>query len=127
MVYLATSINESPVIVDKAGAEINDVRGKAVKFDENGGLVLAKAGEVPVGIGIMTNDPLIPANGDVHVQVKDIGLVRTGAELKKGAELGVDANGCFIPATSGVIAAIALEAAVKADVYVKARLVTYSK
>lgn len=120
MTYLATSINESPVIVDKAGAVIADVRGKAVKFDDNGKIVLAGAGEAAIGVGIMTNDENIAAGADVHVQIKDIGLVCAGAEIKKGAKLQADASGALITATEGEPVAIALDAAAAAGVYVKA-------
>lgn len=125
--YLATSINESPVITDKAGAAIADVRGRAVKFDEDGNFILAGAGDAAIGVGIMTNDENIEAGADVDVQIKDIGMVRAGAEIKKGDELGVDANGAFVKAESGNICAIALEAAATADIWIKARLMTYTK
>ena len=120
MTYLATSINESPVIVDKAGAAIADVRGKAVKFDTNGNIVLAGAGEAAIGVGIMTNDENIEVGKDVHVQIKDIGLVRAGAEIKKGATLQADATGALITKASGEAVAIALDAATAAGVYIKA-------
>lgn len=120
MTYLATSINESPVIVDKAGAAIADVRGRAVKFDTNGAIVLAGAGEAALGVGIMTNDDNIAAGKDVHVQIKDIGLVYAGAEIKKGATLQADANGALITASNGKPVAIALDAAAAAGVYIKA-------
>lgn len=122
MTYLATSINESPVIVDKAGATIADVRGRAVKFDTNGNIVLAGAGEAAIGVGIMTNDVNIEAGSDVHVQIKAIGLVRAGAEIKKGASLQADASGALITATDGKVVAIALDAAASAGVYIKAIL-----
>ena len=120
MTYLATSINESPVIVEKAGAVIADVRGKAVKFDENGYIVLAGNGEAAIGVGIMTNDENIAAGADVHVQIKDIGLVRAGAEVKKGAKLQANAEGALITATGDNAVAIALDAAVAAGTYIKA-------
>ena len=120
MTYLATSINESPVIVDKAGALIADVRGKAVKFDTNGNIVLAGAGEAAVGVGIMTNDKDIAAGADVHVQIKDIGLVCAGAAIKKGAKLAADASGNLITHTTGEAVAIALDAAAAAGTYIKA-------
>ena len=122
MTYLATSINESPVIVDVAGAVLADVRGRAVKFDENGAIAMCGAGEAPLGIGIMTNDVNIPAGEDVHVQIKAMGLVYAGAEIKKGAELEVGADGAFVPAADGKVAAIALEAAANAGIFVKAIL-----
>ena len=126
MNYLATSINETPVITDKAGAKIEDVRGKAVKF-ANGAVVLAGAGETVLGVGIMTNDVNIEAGADVDIQIKDIGLVCAGAEIAKGAELSAGADGKFVTATAGYVAAIALEAATAAGVYIKARLVGYTK
>lgn len=127
MTYLATSINESPVISEKAGAEIADVRGKGVKFDENGNVILCStAGEAILGVGIMTNDEAHKAGDDVDIQIKDIGLVKAGGEIKKGAELAVDATGTFVAAAEGNhVAAIALEAATAAGVYIKARLVSY--
>lgn len=127
MTYLATSINESPVITDKAAATIADVRGKAVKFSD-GKIALAGAGEVVIGVGIMTNDVGIAAGADVDIQVKDIGLVCAGGAITKGAELAADANGKFVAAAEGdYVAAIALDDAAAADVYVKARLVGYKK
>lgn len=128
MTYLATSINESPVISEKAGAAIADVRGKAVKYDTDGNVVLCStAGEFVLGVGIMTNDEAIAKGADVDIQIKDIGLVRAGAVIKKGAQLAVDTNGTFITATSGqIVAAIALEAATAAGTYIKARLVTFT-
>lgn len=127
MVYMATSINESPVIVEKAGAKIEDVRGKAVKYDENGNVVLCGAGEVAIGVGIMTNDEVTEQGRDVDIQIKDIGLVLAGGEIKKGMELAADANGAFVEATSGYVRAIALEETAVAGVYIKARLVSYTK
>jgi len=120
MNYMATSINQSPVIVDKAGAVLADVRGRAVKFDGTGAIVLAAAGEKALGVGIMTNDTDIAKNEDVHVQIKDIGLVYAGAAITKGVELEVGTNGALIPVASGNPVAIALEAATAAGVYVKA-------
>lgn len=127
MTYLATSINETPVIAEQAGVKIEDVRGRAVKFDENGNVILCAAGEMPLGIGIMTNDVNIEAGADVNVQIKDIGLVYAGAEIKKGAELAVGENGAVVPAESGFVCAIALQAAAVAGVYIQARLVSYKK
>lgn len=120
MTYLATSINESPVIVDKAGAAIVDVRGRAVKFNDEGKIVLAGAGEAALGVGIMTNDENIAIGADVHVQIKDIGLVYAGAEIKKGVKLQADANGALIPVADGEPVAIALDAAATAGIYIKA-------
>lgn len=128
MIYLATSINESPVITDKAGAVIEDVRGKAVKFNADGNIVLAGTGEAPLGVGIMTNDKNIAVGADVDIQIKDIGMIRAGAVIAKGDELAVNENGAFIPAAEGQhVAAIAFQAAATADIWIKARLMNYIK
>ena len=110
------------MITDVTGAALADVRGKAVKFS-SGKIVLCGAGDAALGVGILTNDENIPAGGDVHVQIKDIGLVLTGAAVAKGAELAADANGKLITATGGAaVIAIALEAAAEAGVFIQAFL-----
>ena len=126
MAYLATSINESPTIVEKAGAAIADVRGKAVKYAE-GGVALAGAGELAIGVGILTNDEATAKGADVDIQIKDIGHVLAGGKIAKGAELSADANGAFVTASTGYVLAIALEDAEAAGVYIRARLVSYKK
>lgn len=126
MTYLATSINESPTIVEKAGTDLADVRGKAVKYAD-GAVVLAGAGEAAIGVGILTNDKDIKAGADVDIQIKDIGHVLAGGKITKGAELAANASGKFVTATEGYVLAIALEDAADADVYIKARLVNYKK
>lgn len=122
MAYLATSINTSPVIVEPAGEAIADVRGAAVKFDDNGNIVLAAAGDTPVGVGLLTNDVTLAAGADVNVQHYGIGAVLAGAAIKKGAGLAVGTNGAFVPATSGTPVAIALQAAPAAGAYIQAIL-----
>ena len=125
MTYLATSINDSPTIVEKASALLADVRGKALMFAD-GKVALATAGAAAIGIGIMTNDENIAAGADVDIQIKDIGVVRAGAEITKGAELASDASGNLVAAKEGdYVVAIALEDAKAAGVFVKARLVNY--
>lgn len=125
MNYLGTSINESPVISLPAGAAITDVRGYAVKFNASGAVVLAGAGDTPLGIGIMTNgDQGAIAQGEnVDIQYKDIGLVCAGAAITAGASLSVNASGQFIPATSSTTAvAVALQAAAGAGQCIQAIL-----
>lgn len=128
MTYLATSINESPVITEKAGAAIADPRGKGLKYSSGNVVLCSTAGEAVLGIGIMTNDETVASGADVDIQIKDIGLVKAGAAIAKGAELAVNASGLFVAATAGqYVAAIALEAASAANVYIKARLTGYQK
>lgn len=126
MTYLATSINDSAVISEKAGAAIADVRGKAVKYDESGNVVLCAAGEAAIGIGIMTNDETHEIGADVDVQVKEIGLVCAGAAIAKGDELTPDADGFLVKAAGGdYVIAIAMGAAAAKGEYIEAQLVKY--
>lgn len=125
MNYLATSINESPVIVGTANAAITDVRGHAVKFNATGNVVLCGAGDTPLGIGIMTmgDEGAVAEGEEFTIQHKDIGYVCAGAAFVKGANLSTDANGAFITtASSAPVVAIALEAAGAAGQYVPAIL-----
>ena len=128
MNYLATSINESPVIVGTAASAITDCRGKAVKFDANGQVVLAGAADTPLGIAIMTqgDEGAIAQGEEFTIQHKDIGYVYVGAEIAAGANLSVGANGVFVTATTGgsptPVVAIALEGAAAAGQYIKAIL-----
>lgn len=103
MNYLATGINESPVITQPAASAITDVRGRAVKFNGSGAVVLAGAGDTPLGIGLMTcgDEGAIAAGADVDIQYKDIGYVCAGGSITAGANLSVGANGVFVTATTG--------------------------
>lgn len=120
--YVTTQINDSSTIAMTAGAAIEDVRCRAVKFDANGNVVLAAAGDKPLGVGIITNVVNIPEGGHVDVQYKNIGLVYAGGAFAKGTPLSVDANGCFVAASDAAVVAVALEAAGAAGVYTRALL-----
>lgn len=127
-VYTTTTINPSPTITGEAGAAIEDVRCKGVKYNETGKIVLADtAGEAIIGVGLITNDGVTAAGEDVDIQIKDIGLVLAGGEIAAGAELAVDAKGTFQTATAGqYVAAIALASA-QAGQGVEAQFVKYVK
>lgn len=96
-------INSTPTIVRPAGADIDDVRCKIMKYDENKNLVLATAGtDLPVGVAIIEagyNDisgveaGKVKTGEDVTVQIKDIGYVIAGAEIKEGQEVAAGADG----------------------------------
>jgi hypothetical protein len=124
--YVTTQINDSSTIAMTAGAAITDVRCRAVKFDANGKVILAAAGDKPLGVGIITNNVNLAAGDQVDVQWKNIGLVYSGGEYAAGTPLSVDANGCFVAATTGesatAVVAVALEAASGAGVYTRAIL-----
>lgn len=119
MAYLATSVNTSPTLVGQAGAAITSVIGTAVKFDTNGNVVQCAAGDTPVGVAIMTNNVPAAIGDDITVQYYGIGVGLAGAAITKGAGLSVDANGAFIPATTGTPVAIALQAAPAAGAYIQ--------
>ncbi len=121
MNYIAASINQSPVISMKAGADLADVRGKAVMFDETGGVILASAGKPALGIAVLSNPENINKGDDIDIQIKDIGHVKASAAVKPGDALAPDANGALVPATSGSYFAVALESGAK-DAFVQAVL-----
>lgn len=127
MTYTTTTVNDSAVIVDKASADLKDVRGLALKLTKNG-VALAGAGEMAIGVGVVTNSDDVKTGDDVHVQVKKIGMVRAGAAFDKGAELGADASGMLVAATAGkAVVAIALQSASAKGELVSAQLVKYVK
>ena len=111
--YLTDQINPSPTIVEKAGVKIDDPRGLLLKYDENGNVVPADtAGEKVIGMAIITNNEDVTVGMDVDIQVKEIGIVKAGAAIKKGDEVMSGANGKAAVATSGsFMIGTALEAA----------------
>lgn len=135
--YNGVQFNQSPTIVQQAGADITDCRNRIVKFDENGNVVLAAAGtDIPVGIAIIEagyNDisgvesGKVKAGDDVDILIKDIGIVLTGAEIKKGQEVAAGADGLAAVAASGdYVLGIALENAA-ANEFCAVQLVKYKK
>ena len=104
-------INQTATIVRKAGADIEDVRNRIMKYDENGNFVLATAGtDFPVGVALIEagyNDisgvesGAVPAGEDVTIQIKDIGYVLAGAEIKEGQEVTSGADGLAAVAVDG--------------------------
>ena len=135
--YNGTQINQSVTISEKAGAEIADVRNRIVKYDDNGDVVLATAGtDIPVGVAIIEagyNDISGVESGkvvkgdDVDIQIKDIGMVKAGAEIKKGQEVTSGADGLAAPAASGnYVIGIALKNA-SANGYVRIQFAKYQK
>lgn len=110
MNYIGSQINDSPTIVEKAGADVTDCRNLLYKYDNNGQLVVAGAGELVAGIGLIEsgyNDVTGGESGkvkvgeDLTVQIKDIGLVKAGGAIKKGAEVASNAAGKAVEAAEG--------------------------
>ena len=130
-------INSTPTIVRKAGADIDDVRNLIMKYDGNGDLVLATDGtDIPVGAAIIEagyNDisgataGMVKKGEDVTVQIKEIGYVIAGAEIKEGQEVAAGAGGKAVPAATGnYVLGIALNS-VAADGYLEVQFTKYQK
>ena len=135
--FNGTQINQSVTIVEKAGANIEDVRNRIVKYDASGDVVLAAAGtDIPLGVAIIEagyNDITGAESGkvakgdDVDIQIKDIGFVLAGAEIKKGNEVAAGADGKAAVATTGdYVIGVALNS-VAADGYCKIQFAKYQK
>ncbi len=102
MNYFGASINTSSVVAERAGAELGDGAFCTVKYDENGNVVLCDTeGELVAGILLPETTQKISAGEDVTVQIKDIGLCKVGAEIRKGQEVMTDTQGRVISATAG--------------------------
>lgn len=121
--YIGTSINESPVIAGKAGADITGGAMLAVTMDSNGIKTVDTAGAAAVGLLIAETDD-VKSGDTVTIQVKDIGLWKAGAAIAAGALLTPDANGKATTAASGnFILAQALEAATAADQVIHVQII----
>lgn len=135
--YHGVQINQSPTIVEKAGAVIEDVRNLIMKYDDNGAVVLATAGtDIPVGIALIEagyNDisgataGKVAAGDDVDILVKDMGVVLAGATIKKGQEVAAGANGKAAVAASGnYVLGIALDNAAAGE-FLNIQIAKYQK
>lgn len=135
--FNGVQMNHSATIVENAGAAIDDCRNKILKYDENGDVVLAGAGtDIPVGVAIIEagyNDISGVESGkvnkgdDIDLQIKDIGYVIAGAEIKKGQEVAAMAGGLATPAEAGnYVIGIALGNAAK-NSYCRIQITKYQK
>lgn len=135
--FNGTQINQSVTIVEKAGAEIDDCRNLIMKYDDNGDVVLATAGtDIPLGVALIEsgyNDitgaesGMVAKGDDVDIQIKDIGFVLAGAEIKKGQEVAAGADGkAAVAVTGNYVLGIALNT-VSAGGYCKIQYAKYQK
>ena len=135
--YHGVQINPSPTIVEMAGADIADCRNRIMKYDENGNVVLATAGaDFPLGIALIEagyNDITgveagkVVAGDDVDIQIKEMGVVIAGAEIKKGQEIAAGADGFAAVAASGdFVLGIALTDAAAGE-YLHVHITKYQK
>lgn len=115
MSFMTHPIDPSPTIRGVAGADIKNPALLAVKFDDDGKLVLPAAGSPIIGIVVADTDS-VKTGDPLHVQIKDITYWQAGAAIKAGNMLKTDATGKCIPAATGeAVNAIALEAAAAGD------------
>ena len=135
--YRGVQINQSPTIVEQAGAVIEDVRNLIMKYDDNGNVVLATAGtDIPVGIALIEtgfNDisgaeaGKVVVGENVDILVKDMGVVLAGATIKKGQEIAAGADGKAAVAASGnYVLGVALDNA-EAGEYLNIQITKYQK
>lgn len=135
--YRGVQFNQSPTIVELAGAKIEDVRNLIMKYDGNGNVVLATAGtDIPVGIALIEtgyNDitgqtsGMVEVGDNVDILIKDRGVVLAGATIKKGQEVAAGANGMAAVAASGnYVLGIALGNANEGE-YLEVQIAKYQK
>jgi len=135
--YNGVQINPSATIVEKAGAEIADVRNRIMKYDDNGNVVLATAGtDIPVGIAIIEagyNDISGVESGkavigdDIDIVIKDMSVVLAGGSIKKGQEIAAGADGLAVAAAGGdYVLGFALDNA-EADEFVPVQISKFQK
>lgn len=116
MIYTGTQINTSATFAFKAAEAIEDPRNKAIVVTADGAKV-ATGGTAPImGVALITNDFPVKAGEDVHVQIKEIGLVEAGGEVAVGAALTANANGQAVTATEGAyVLGVAMASGVAGD------------
>lgn len=135
--YRGVQINQSPTIVEQAGAVIDDVRNLIMKYDDNGNVVLATAGtDIPVGIALIEtgfNDisgaeaGKVVIGENVDILVKDMGVVLAGATIKKGQEITAGAGGkAAVAAAGNYVLGVALDNA-EAGEYLNIQITKYQK
>lgn len=135
--YNGVQINRTVTLVEKAGAAIEDVRNRIMKYDDNGNVVLATAGtDLPVGIAIIEagiNDisgvesGKVAVGDEVDILIRYSGVVLAGATIKKGQEVAAGADGLAAVAADGdYVVGIALDNA-EADEYLPIQLAKYKK
>lgn len=105
MGFVGESINTSAVIAEPAGVDMYKSACLAVRYDAMGSVIICDtAGEKALGI-LPAQTPDIVAKGEsVSVQIKDMGLWRSGGTFRKGDLLTCAADGRAVKAASGQFA-----------------------
>lgn len=135
--YRGVQFNQSPTIVELAGAACEDVRNLIMKYDDNGNVVPATAGtDIPVGVALIEtglndisgqNSGKVEVGDNVDILIKDRGVVLAGAAIKKGQEVAAGANGLAAVAAAGnYVLGIALGNAAEGE-YLEIQIAKYQK
>lgn len=135
--YRGVQFNQSPTIVELAGAACEDVRNLIMKYDGNGNVVPATAGtDIPVGVALIEtglndisgqNSGKVEVGDNVDILIKDRGVVLAGAAIKKGQEVTAGANGLAAVAAAGnYVLGIALGNAEEGE-YLEIQIAKYQK
>ena len=77
--FNGVQMNNSPTIVEKAGAAITDCRNRIMKYDGNGDVVLATDGtDIPVGIALIES-----GYNDIFIlfRYRCTGILQTGEDF----------------------------------------------
>lgn len=134
--FNGVQINQSVTIVEKAGADIEDVRNRIMAYDKDGNVVLAADGSgVLVGVALIEagiNDisgvesGKVSVGDDVDIQIKDVGYVLAGGDIAKGDEVTAS-SGLAVKAEAGnYVVGISLSAVAK-DEYCRMQITKYQK
>ena len=135
--FNGVQINQSATIAEKAGADMEDCRNRAMAYDKDGNVILAEDGTKPiVGVALIEagwNDISGAHSGkvlkgeDVDIQIKDIGFILSGGEIAKGGEVTAGAGGLAAAASAGdYVIGLALDSA-KKDEYCRIQIMKYQK
>lgn len=124
MSYIGDQVNASATIAERAGGKLESGAGCAVKYDASGNVVLCStAGEAALGVLVAQTPDEVAQGGVVTVQIKDVGLWRSGGAFAKGALLATDAQGRAVTAASGgFMLGMALESSGAAGQLVRVQL-----
>lgn len=110
--YNTTTINQSVTVVFPAGEDITDGAFRVVKLGVDSRILLAGAGDIPLGVIPGGVEDTVKTGEDISVQIKDISLCIAGGVIPAGAIVTCGADGkCAAAADSSPILGQAFDAA----------------
>lgn len=117
-------INSSPTTVVESGKFEVAPGGKAVAITNGKAILPATAGDVPMGIVLLSNSEPIAEGTRLDIQIKDIGYWKAGAAIEMGDLLAVDTEGLCQKATTGqFVYARALNGATQKNDIIKIQII----